>query len=421
MRILWLKTELLHPVDTGGRIRSFNILRELKRRHHITYLAFCDEDGGSAVDLARERSGEYCHELITVPHRIHPKFTARFFGDLAQNLFSPVPLFVERFESDAMKQAIGQQLESGCYDLMVCDFLMPSINIPDTVSHVPSLLFQHNVEAMIRRRQFEVETNPVKRAVFRSQWRKSEHFEGLSCRRFDQVVAVSREDAETLARDYDVDSVTDIPTGVDIDYFRSGRRERIKPNTIVFTGSMDWLPNDDAIQFFVESIMPRIRQSIPDATLTVVGRNPRPKLVQLGERDPSISITGRVDDIRPYVEQAAAYVVPLRIGGGTRLKIYEAMAMEKAVVSTSIGAEGLHVTDGKHLILADDPQSFADAVIRVLKNPSFANLIASNAAQMVREQFGWDKIAAAFSDACENTVTRFHSPRQTSRSPVKCA
>src|SRR4030095_14168827 len=145
------------------------------------------------------------------------------------------------------------------------------------------------------------------------------------------------------------------------------------PNSLVFTGSMDWLPNEDAIRYFIEQIMPRIRQVVPTVTLTVVGRNPYATLVELSKRDPSVVVTGRVDDVRPYMERAAAYIVPLRIGGGTRLKIFEAMAMEKAIVSTTVGAEGLPVTDGKELRIADTPESFADSVVKVLQNEALAH------------------------------------------------
>jgi glycosyltransferase involved in cell wall biosynthesis len=198
--------------------------------------------------------------------------------------------------------------------------------------------------------------------------------------------------------------VFDVPTGVDTRFFRPSGNEHCDPHNIVFTGSMDWLPNEDAISYFIEQIMPRIKQAIPDATLTVVGRNPYRSLLELAKRDASIIVTGRVDDVRPYMERAAAYVVPLRIGGGTRLKIYEAMAMEKAIVSTSIGAEGLPVKDGAELLLADTAEKFAKAVVGVLRDKQTARALGARAATTVREQFGWEKVAERFGRICEDTV-----------------
>ena len=167
---------------------------------------------------------------------------------------------------------------------------------------------------------------------------------------------------------------------------------------------MDWLPNEDGIRYFTEQIMPRIKQAVPDVTLTVVGRDPYPSLVELSKRDPSVTVTGRVDDVRPYMEEAAVYIVPLRIGGGTRLKIYEAMAMEKPVVSTTIGAEGLPVTNGEEIILADTPESFAAAVVGLLRQESFAAEVGTRAAAKVRAQFGWESVADSFAAICERAM-----------------
>ena len=167
---------------------------------------------------------------------------------------------------------------------------------------------------------------------------------------------------------------------------------------------MDWLPNEDAIRYFTEQIMPRIKQAVPEVTLTVVGRDPYPSLVELSKHDPSIIVTGRVEDVRPFIEDAAVYIVPLRIGGGTRLKIYEAMAMEKPIVSTSVGAEGLPIVDGKEILLADTPEEFAEAVIRLFRNESLAAEIGERAATTVREKFGWQTVADKFASICESVA-----------------
>jgi glycosyltransferase involved in cell wall biosynthesis len=178
---------------------------------------------------------------------------------------------------------------------------------------------------------------------------------------------------------------------------------------LVFTGSMDWLPNDDAIRYFTDDILPIVRRKVPNVSLTVVGRNPSPYLTELAKKHPSIKVTGRVDDVRPYMEKAAAYVVPLRIGGGTRLKIYEAMAMEKPIVSTTVGAEGLPLQDGVELLLADNAHSFAEAIVKLLKEPEFAERIGTRAARSVRERFGWQRVATDFSQICENTLEPRHT------------
>ena len=400
MRILWLKTELLHPVDKGGKIRTFHMLKELKREHHITYLTL--DDGSGAPD-AEERATEYCHELVRVEHRTRAKFSAGFYGELAANLVSPLPYFMKKYKSAGMRREIERLAASGQFDVLVCDFLQPGVNLPPRLP-LATVLFQHNVEAMIWKRHYEVQTNPLKKSYLYGQWRKSHAYERAACRRFDHVVAVSAEDRETMERAYGLKSVSDVPTGVDTEFFRPRGEERREPHNLVFTGSMDWLPNEDAIQFFTREIMPRIRERVPGATLTVVGRNPYASLVELGKRDSSIIVTGRVEDVRPYMERAAAYIVPMRVGGGTRLKIYEAMAMEKPIVSTTVGAEGLPVANGRELLLADTAKDFAASVVRVLTDEAEARELGARAAVAVREKFSWDKVSEAFAEACGRAV-----------------
>ena len=398
MNILWIKTELLHPIDKGGKIRTYNMLKELKREHRITYLTL---DDGTADAAARERAIEYCHDLVCVPHTQRQKFTAGFYAELFSNLVSSLPYAIKKYTSHELRQEISRR--AGDCDVVVCDFLAPAANVPANLGK-PTVLFQHNVEAMIWKRHCEVQNNPLKKAYLFAQWKKMRAFERRMCRSFDSVVAVSEEDCEQMRSEYGAQNVFDVPTGVDTEFFRPSGAEESAAHNLVFTGSMDWLPNEDAIRYFTEQIMPRIKSQIPDATLTVVGRNPYQSLVELAKNDDSIIVTGRVDDVRPYMERAAAYVVPLRVGGGTRLKIFEAMAMEKPIVSTTIGAEGLPVSDGAELLLADSPEAFAAAVVRVLQDSDLANELAQRAANLVRAQFGWQKVAKRFANICEGSL-----------------
>lgn len=410
MRILWLKTELLHPVDKGGKIRTYQMLKELKRDHEITYLTL---DDGTAGEDARELATEYCHELICIPHQQRKKFTPGFYAELGLNLVSNLPYAISKYESKAMRSRIAQLTEAREYDVVVCDFLAPAVNLPRRLP-CPTILFQHNVEAMIWKRHAEVQNNPLKRTYLSGQWRQMQAFENVMCRRVDHVIAVSREDSELMRREYNVTAIDDVPTGVDTAFFRPRHAEKRQPHNLVFTGSMDWLPNEDAIRYFTNEIMPLIKQQVADVTLTVVGRNPYPALVELSKRDPSVIVTGRVDDVRPYMERASAYVVPLRIGGGTRLKIYEAMAMEQPIVSTTVGAEGLPVRHESELLLADSPADFAAAVLRTLNDHEFAFHLGRRAATLVRQEFGWNRVALRFAEICEQTLTKEVSPQSKS-------
>lgn len=400
MKILWLKTELLHPVDKGGKIRTYHMLKELKRHHHITYLTL---DDGTADPDALEKAEEYAHEVITVPHRVAPKFGVRFYAELVANLFSPLPYFISKYRAQAMTRKISEVLKEDRHDILICDFLQSSINLPEEIS-IPSLLFQHNVEAMIWKRHADVATNPIKKAYLESQWKRAVDFERNTCRRFDSVIAVSAEDAAVFRSEYGLQCVFDVPTGVDTAFFARRNDDTASGPNLVFTGSMDWLPNHDAINWFINDILPTIRHEVPDVSLTVVGRDPFPELRELARRYPNITVTGRVPDVRPLMKNAAVYVVPIRIGGGTRLKIYEAMAMGLPVVSTTIGAEGLPLTDGNELLLKDTVNDFANSVIRLLKNDREAVALGIRAAKRVRSEFGWQHAADQFASICEQAV-----------------
>ena len=400
MRILWLKTELLHPVDKGGKIRTYHLLKQLKADHQITYLTL---DDGSAPADAEDNAIEYCHDLIRVPHSTRERFSTGFYADLALNVTSPLPYAIRKYKSEQMTKAIEQATAKVHFDVIICDFLAPAVNLPRDLK-TPVVLFQHNVEASIWQRHYEIQKNAVKKRYLYWQWRKMQKFERDACRRVDCVIAVSEADAEMMQRDYGLAKVYDIPTGVDVDFFKPTRDIKARSNSLVFTGSMDWLPNEDAMQYFINDVMPLVRKAVPDLRLTIVGRSPYPSLVELAQRDPNIAVTGRVDDVRPYMEEATAFIVPIRIGGGTRLKIYEAMAMEKPVISTTVGAEGLPVRDGKELMLADDPKAFADAVVRVLSDSTLATQLGKSAAELVRQNFGWRGVSENMAQVCQTAI-----------------
>jgi sugar transferase (PEP-CTERM/EpsH1 system associated) len=394
VHILWLKTELLHPVDKGGRIRTYQMLRALRHEHRITYLTL--DDGTAATD-ARARAPEYCDELITVPFAPPAKGSPAFYAALLRNMASALPYAVARYGSAPMRRAVAERCARGDVDVVVCDFLAPSLNVPHDL-RVPAVLFQHNVEAMIWERHAQVARHPVKRAYLREQWRRMRRWEASECHRFNHVIAVSPQDADVFRARYGLDAVSDVPTGVDTEFFRPSGVEAREPHGLVFTGSMDWMPNEDAILWFADEIFPRVRAELPDATLTVVGRHPTARVRERAAAEPSIHVTGSVPDVRPFIERAAAFVVPIRVGGGTRLKIFEAMAMECPVVSTRVGAEGLPVRDGVDVLLADEPAAFADAVVALLRDPRRAAAVGGAAAAEVRARFGWDRVAERFAE-----------------------
>jgi sugar transferase (PEP-CTERM/EpsH1 system associated) len=394
MRILWIKTELLHPVDKGGRIRTYQMLRSLAKRHHVTYLCL---DDGTAAPNARALASEYCNQLEIVQFNPPAKGGLRFVFDLVVNLFSPLPYAVARYQSTELRARISELAHNA--ELVVCDFLMPSVNVPEDLTS-RKVLFQHNVESMIWERHVTVPQHPIRKIYMRQQWRKMQRFESRMCHFFDHVVAVSNDDARIMNERYQIGSVSAVPTGVDIAFFAHRLAPSHERNELVFVGSMDWMPNEDGIRWFAECVFPQVRLRVPNAQLTVVGRSPPASVRRLANREAGIYVVGTVPDVRPYWERAAVSIVPLRIGGGTRLKIFEAMAMGIPIVSTSVGAEGLPVVNGDHLLIADSPEMQTAAIVSLLTDREAARRMAERALGYVAANCSWDAVAEQFVATC---------------------
>jgi len=402
MRILWLKSDLLLPLDKGGKLRTWHLMRQLAKHHATTFLSYADPDQ-PREDIQGMR--EVANEVITVPRRDPMKGTLAFYMDAARHLVDSRPYAVAKYESAAYRQALLDAMRRTAFDLIVCDFLPPAVNMPAQLP-CPVVLFTHNVEADIWRRHATTTGSTLKRLLYGAQYRRMLRFEEQTIRRFEGVLAVSDADRDTFTRLYPgaaANPVHVVPTGVDTAFFAppSDDPEAASPATsrsLIFTGSMDWLPNEDAMLFFCRDILPLIRAEEPDVTVSIVGRAPTPVVRRLAA-DAGVEVTGRVDDVRPYMRDAAVYIVPLRIGGGTRLKIFEAMAMRKAVVSTTVGAEGLPVKGGEHLLLADEPRGFARAVVRLLRDLDKRRAVEQAARALVVDNYDWSVVAGDLEDA----------------------
>jgi sugar transferase (PEP-CTERM/EpsH1 system associated) len=421
VRILWLNAGLLLPLDKGGKLRTWHLMRHLASRHEITYLSFANAEETNAY---RQEMSAVCSRLVTVPRREDAKGTLRFYAGVAQHLLDPAPFAVGRYRAAAYRRALDALLETRRFDRVVCDFLVPAVNVRRSFP-CPSILFTHNVEAEIWRRHADTASGALRRALYRQQWSRMRRFEARTLGRFDRVLAVSEADRDTFARLYPnaAAPVSIIPTGVDTAYFQPPATSAVTRPHIVFVGSMDWLPNEDGVVYFCRHILPQIAHDVPDVTLSIVGRSPTAAVRRLAD-DPRVQVTGRVDDVRPALHEAAVAVVPLRIGGGTRLKIFEAMAAGTPVVSTTIGAEGLPAVPGRHLLVADDPDGFARAVVTLLRSPEARRQMADAARSLVVEQFDWQAVSGHLDEAITGTSFLSGTPgavRRAEEHPLKAS
>jgi len=397
MRILWVKAGGLLPLDSGGRIRSYNLVRELAKAHQVTFFGF----HGQEDEAAHAELNSICEQVVCFPLQLpSPKSVGESFRYLA-GLASREPYSIRKYYRPHVARELDALVKKGNYDVIVCDFVCAASVIPwDSPSH--KVLFTHNVEATIWKRHYEVASNPVWKFIAWREWRAMERAENGHLRKADLVLAVSNADRDVFARVISPEKLRVIPTGVDIDYF-APRPAAEEENLLVFTGSMDWLPNEDGVFYFAKEILPRISQAVPAVRLIVVGRKPSRRLEALAAENNQIQLTGWVEDVRPHVARASACVVPLRVGSGTRLKIFEAMSMGKAVISTTIGAEGLPVDSGRHLLLADRPEDFAKAAVLLLQNKSERRRLGAEARTLVETKFSWASVASEFEHALHNS------------------
>jgi len=406
MHILWAKMGGLWPSTTGGRVRSLRIVSELARRHRVTVVT-THGPGDDPDGLARELS--HCHQVISIPYVPPKSWSATFPATVARSWLSAYPVDLWKWRVPDVQARVRTLCDSGTVDLCVADFLFAAANVP-MGGPVPVALFEHNVEFLIWQRLCALESSPWRRLLFEIEWRKLRAREAKACTHADLTIAVSEDDRRRLEAVAPGIRAATIPTGVDTTYFTPQVLDE-RPDHLVFSGSMDWQPNEDAVTYFADTVLPRIRAEIPHVSFTVVGRNPSPHLRDVAARA-GISVTGTVDDIRPSMAEAAVYVVPLRAGGGTRLKIFEALAMARAVVSTTVGAEGLPLEPGRHFVAADGARDFADAVVGLLRDPQQRHALGQTGRSLVESSYSWPTIARAFEQLCEEVVTQ-HAQERT--------
>ena len=389
MRILWVKPGKLLPLDTGGKLRTYNILRQLSATHDLTYLSYY---GGLRDEIYEREILNHLPGTISV-HTGAPDTTeVERRLDYLRRLLWRAPYAVSKFTDAKVQRLLAEWIPQRRFDVAVCDFLSSTLNFPRHLA-TPTVLFQHNVESVLWQRKARFEARWFDRIVSRLEYAKMRRFEPAQVRRFHHVIAVSEQDRGSMQWMVDRSRVSVVPTGVDLHTFQYEPDARPAGPLVVFTGSMDWEANIDGVEYFCSEIWPRVLDAVPDARFQIVGRTPHSRVKKLA--GDSIEVTGDVPSIVDYLRRAAVFVVPLRIGGGTRIKIYEGMAMGKATVSTSIGAEGLDVHHGRDIVLADDPASFADSIVTFLRDEAIRRRYEAAAAATAR-QYDWSVITERF-------------------------
>ena len=406
MRILWVKANKILPVHSGGDLRSFNLLRELAAREEVIFFSYYDgaPDTAYEQELQKQLPGAIC----VCTGKKQDSGLARGV-DYLKKLADSSPYAVSRFASAKVRERLRQCLAEDNPDVVVCDFLDAAVNFPDTMK-VPVVLFQHNVESEIWRRHAETSANPAMKQMYKMEFSKMLRYEQSAVQKFDHVIAVSEHDRSLMGAWTSLSRITVVPTGVDLSRFQTqgSQSQGISISAganaplVMFVGAMDWPPNMDGVEYFCAEVWPAVRAKVPEAQFRVVGRNPVARIQKLASD--SVQVTGSVPSVVEHLREAAVVIVPLRIGGGTRLKIYEAMAAGKAVVSTTIGAEGLDVHHGKDIWLADNAKAFGDAIVSLLRDQNLRERYEKAAAELAA-QYDWSAVAGKFHQVLQMAIS----------------
>lgn len=407
LRVAVLDEELPYPLTSGKRIRTFNLLARLAGRHRVTVLCHMnpDRDEAAAADRAFRRLGV---ETVVVDRAVPPKSGPGFYARLAGNLLSPLPYSVATHASPALVEAVRAFAAESPPDLWHCEWTPYAQVLRDALGdglgRARWAVMAHNVESVIWQRTMEAEPNPVKRWYVRRQWKKFERFERWAYAAATTPIAVSPTDAAVMRERLGVRRPAVVDNGVDTSFFRPHTDVDREPARLLFLGSLDWRPNLDAVRLLLDDVFPRVRAAVPAATLALVGRHPPAWLRQRAADAPGVELFADVPDVRPFLAGCGMLVVPLRIGGGSRLKILEALAAGTPVVSTTVGAEGLALTPGRDYVRADGPQTFADAVILGVRRPDELAETAEAGRRAVLARYGWDGLAERLDQVWQATA-----------------
>ncbi|MFQ3592592.1 MAG: glycosyltransferase [Gemmataceae bacterium] len=386
--VVIIDEELPYPLLSGKRLRTLGLLSRLARRHRLTYVCHRNAD----PEEARQALAHFADlgiRTLVVDRPTPPKKGLGFYARLVSNLFSPLPYSVATHTSAALRAALQRIAAQRSVDLWHVEwtpYAQSLVGLPGR-----RLVMAHNVESVIWQRYHETEPSLLKRWYISRQWHKMRRFEREILRQANLTVAVSDLDARRFRNDLGVPRVEVVDNGVDTAFFCPDATQR-RPEVLLFVGSLDWRPNQDAVRQLLDTIFPAVQARVPQAELWLVGRNPPDGLRQAAQR-PAVQLHATVPDVRPFLRQAGQLVVPLRVGGGSRLKILEALACNTPVVSTRVGAEGLHLENGRHLVQVESIEEMAAAVVASINERERMEKITSQGREQVLRLYDWDSLA----------------------------
>ena len=383
-RILVVTPSIPYPPNWGFGIRVYQFLKHLSRTHQVSLLCYA-HPGEEAKIAALQK---ICHAVHTAPAPLNhqaDKRVAQLFSLLSPRSFSTGSL-----RTPAMQALLTRLLEIEKYDIVQIESSQLG-SYPFGTQPV-LVVDEHNLEYELLYRMYQTERSPLRRLYNWMEYAKFKREEQHCWQKADACILTSEREQQILNAQMPAKPTHVAPNGVDVEYFQPSP-EPVDLNSLVFTGLISYRPNTDAVLFFVHEVLPHIVKARPEAVFSIVGMGPPDEVLRLA--GPNVKVTGEVPDVRPYIQNASIFVVPLRMGSGTRLKVLEGLAMGKPMVSTRLGCEGIEVRDGEHLLMEDDPQAFAQAVVRLMEDRELSARLGTAGRALVEQNYSWESIVQA--------------------------
>jgi len=399
MNILWLSHTFPYPPKGGVYQRSYNLIKETSQKHNVYLIAVSDRKIKNLSEAVEHFKG-FCSEvsIIELPFNNLSKYFIAL-----KSFFSLKPYTTQWIQNIEARKTIRHFIHKLNINVVHFDSIDVAPYI-DEVKDLPKVLNHHNIESQMMMRRFIKEKNLLKKIYFFVEAIKLKKQEKILCAQFRSNVVVSNLDKDRLLKVCPSIKIDVIPNGVDINYF-APTQQNYEPNTLIFAGGMTWYPNRDAMQYFCNKIWPLIKTYYPDVKMTIIGRNPPKNILKLSRLDPNIIVTGFVDDIRPYAERTHVYVCPIRDGGGTKVKILDALAMGKPIVAHPIAIEGIDGKAGEHFLLAKTPAEFLQQISNLFDNHELCKRLSHNGRELAIEKYDFKKIGEKLSCVYESILS----------------
>lgn len=408
MHILWICPFFPYPPNNGSRIREYNLIRAVSQHHTVTLFSLMqDADEQQYIPPM----GAYCDPVVPV---LLTKGLSghRRASDVLPGLLDPQPRYIYGAPLPDGVQKLDDLLHQHDFDVVLVETLYMTNYIWDMLDRIPTvkILVEHNVETLIQREQIGMVQSGVRKLRKQVYYWSFTGFEKRACHRFDHIITVSALDRDHLIEllpDYPESRISVIPNGVDTQNLQPDASITPTPHSIIYNGAVTYDANEDAVRYFAEDVLPLLRQRVPDATFAITGGTGDVDVSAL-KQQPGVIFTGYLDSVGDAVQSSAAVVIPLRHGGGTRLKVLEAMALGVPVISTRKGAEGIHVTDGENILLADQPDELVTAIVRVFEDTTLRDRLAAGGRSLVEREYDWSIIGQQMADLLETIAEKVH-------------